>query len=66
MKGGEGKREEVKGSCCVYAPICVLKPLTDKLFFSCGCIKPTIFPVLSAFQPPNSTHMTMQQSSTHS
>ena len=36
MKGGEGKREEVKGSCCVYAPIRVLNPLTDKLFFSGG------------------------------
>ena len=26
---------------------------------ACGCIKPTTLPVLSAFQPPNSTHMTM-------
>ena len=47
----------------------VVNPLTvshRRYLLACGCIKPTIFPVLSAFQPPNSTHMTMQQSSTQS
>ena len=30
-----------------------------------ACIKPTIFPVLSRFQPSNSTHMTMRSNPLH-